>query len=219
MRRRDSRGEPGDGDVRVDAYLRDADELVDLGCGDGSWLDAHPEPAAAIGIDIDATRRSGEAPVRSWTFIRADLDEGIPLADGCASAVRANQVVEHIRNPVRFFAEVYRILRPGGVFVATTPNIRYAKHLLRLAIAGKGPMTSQRAERSAVDWDDGHIHFFTAHDLEWLAKTAGFSTYHTEALVDLAGGFKAIRHALDRRRGSALVKGLLSGNLLLVARR
>jgi len=206
------------GDSHVEAYLLDVEKLVDLGCGDGSWLDAYAGPEA-IGIDVDSARLRPGKQGRAWTFVSADLNEGIPLEGEWAHAIRANQVVEHIQNPVRFFGEVHRVLRPGGVFVATTPNIRYVKHILRLAILGEGPMTSQRAERSAADWDDGHIHYFTAHDLEWLAKTARFSTYHTEALVDQDGGFGAIRQALNRRRTDSLVKGALCGNLLLVARK
>jgi SAM-dependent methyltransferase len=206
------------GDARVDGHLPSAERLIDLGCGDGSWLDDH-SGSEAIGIDLDATRLRPGRQGRAWTFVSADLDEGIPLDDAWAHAVRANQVVEHIRNPVRLFAEAYRVLRPGGVFVATTPNVRYVKHILRLAIRGDGPMTSQRAERSAVDWDDGHIHYFTAHDLEWLAGSTGFSTYHTEALVDRAGGFSALRRILDRQRTNFLVKAVLCGNVLLVARK
>ena len=198
------------GDSRVDAHLRNAEALVDLGCGDGSWLDAYPG-SGAIGIDIDATRLRAETQPRAWTFIGADLDEGIPLEDARASAIRANQVIEHIRNPVRFVAEVHRVLRPGGVFVATTPNIRYAKHLLRLAIRGEGPMTSQAAERSAAIWDDGHIHYFTARDLEWLAKGARFHSCRTEALIDQEGRLKFLALPFaDRRTNSLVLQGLRS---------
>ena len=207
-------------DSRVEAHLGKVKSLVDLGCGDGSWLDAYSAPDA-IGIDIDAARLgvAPGPPARTWTFISADLDAGIPLEDGRVDGVRANQVIEHIRNPLRLVAEVHRVLRPGGAFVATTPNIRYAKHVLRLAVLGEGPMTSHRGERTADDWDDGHIHYFTARDLEWLAERAGFSAYHTEALIDRQGRFRGIREALDRRRRHPIVKGLLSGNLLLVARK
>ena|SRR5688500_9961030 len=206
-----------EGLLGVDALLRGADRLVDLGCGDGSWLDQHPA-AEAIGIDIT------EAPIgpssdRPWSFISADLDEGIALEDGWADAVRANQVIEHIRNPVGFLNEVHRILRPNGVFVATTPNIRYAKHLAKLALFGEGPMTSGDARRTEASWDDGHIHFFTARDLEWLAKAAGFRHYHTEALVDRHGGLRPVRRILDRLRRHDLVKGFLTGNLVLIAQK
>lgn len=206
------------GDSRVEVHLRNARSIVDLGCGDGSWLDAHPAPDA-IGIDIDFGGGRPHATDREWAFIEADLDRGVPLDDERVEAVRANQVVEHIRNPVGFFIEVRRVLRPGGVFVATTPNIRYARHLARMAIYGHGPMTSGEAERSASVWDDGHIHYFTARDLEWVAEAAGFSTYHTEALVEREGRLQPLRGFLDRRRTSGVVKGLLSGNLLLVARK
>jgi len=211
----DGRGEVRP-EVRVDAHLRGARTLLDLGCGDGTWLD-QLSLEDAIGIDIASadTRPAG----RQWRFISADLDHGIPIDDRWADGVRANQVIEHIRNPVRFLSEVHRVLRPDGVFVATTPNVRYLPHLMRLAVRGRRPMTSSDAQRTATNWDDGHIHFFTARDLEWLAEAAGFRNYRTEALVDVEGHLRPLRRGLDRLRRNALVKGFLTGNLLLIARK
>jgi SAM-dependent methyltransferase len=203
-------------DPRADAYLNGASRLVDLGCGDGTWLDAR-QATDSIGIDIAGAT---EPPLgRSWKFITADLDDGIPIDDAWADGVRANQVIEHIRNPLRFVTEVHRVLRPNGVFVATTPNVRYARHLARLVLRGDGPMTSGEAERSAASWDDGHIHYFTSRDLEWLAAASRFSAYRTEALVELDGRLQPVRRVLNRLRGHAFVKGFLTGNLLLLARK
>jgi len=211
----DGRGEVRP-EVRVDAHLRGARTLLDLGCGDGTWLDQLSlEDAIGIDIAFAAARPAG----RQWRFISADLDHGIPIDDRWADGVRANQVIEHIRNPVRFLSEVHRVLRPDGVFVATTPNVRYLPHLMRLAVRGRGPMTSGDAQRTATNWDDGHIHFFTARDLEWLAEAAGFRNYRTEALVDVEGHLRPLRRGLDRLRRNALVKGFLTGNLLLIARK
>lgn len=202
--------------ARVDVHLRSATRLIDLGCGDGAWLDRRGA-AEAIGIDIVG---AGAPPAgRRWRFISGDLDDGIPIDDEWADGVRANQVIEHIRNPVRFLKEVHRVLQPNGVFVATTPNIRYVRHLVRLSLLGEGPMTSGEAQRTETNWDDGHIHFFTARDLEWLAEVAGFRTWRTEALVDVDGRLGLLRRVLDRLRRHALAKGLLTGNLLLIARK
>lgn len=60
-----------------------------------------------------------------WEFRKADLNDVFPLADASADAVVANQVIEHILDPFKFAHEIYRILRPGGRCVVTTPNIRY----------------------------------------------------------------------------------------------
>ena len=48
--------------------------------------------------------------------------EHIPWADNTFDMVFADNVLEHLEKPERVFAEVRRILRPGGVFLAKTPN-------------------------------------------------------------------------------------------------
>jgi SAM-dependent methyltransferase len=36
------------------------------------------------------------------------------------------ETIEHLRQPARFLAEVHRVLRPGGLFVCSTPNRDFA---------------------------------------------------------------------------------------------
>ena len=210
----DKRTRSDDPADRLNGLLLGRGAVVDLGCGDGAWLDRHPM-TDAVGIDLDASNL--RSAVRQWRFVEADLDEGIPLDTSSVDAVRANQVVEHIRNPLQFLAEIHRILRPGGMLVITTPNVRYFRHVVRLALHGAGPMTSERAERSLADWDGGHIHYFTARDLEWLASAAGFARVETQALINLNGKLGPVRRGLHRWRRTRFVKGLLSGNLALIA--
>jgi len=125
-------------------------------------------------------------------------------------------VIEHIVNPLAFAVEVRRVLRRGGIFVATTPNVRYAKHLARLVVRGEGPLTSARADnRTEEQWDDGHLHYFTPRDLEWIMHRAGFADWSTAALIETAGS--SIRRLLDRWSSAPPVKQFLSGNTLLVA--
>ena len=207
-------------DRRIDRYFAGGNLLVDLGCGDGAWLDSvHTQYRNAIGIDVSPAGIDSRATRPDWRFVEADLNEGIPLHDGAADALHANQVIEHIANPLFFLEEASRVLRPGGVLVVTTPNIRYLRHVGRLVFNGRGPLTSGASVRSRTDWDDGHIHFFTAGDLEWLARTAGFAHQRTQALVDLYGRAQILRRMMDRLAATRLVKGFLSGNLMLVARR
>lgn len=49
----------------------------------------------------------------------------IPLEDNCAEIVYSSHMVEHITDPVaqNIFNESYRILKKGGIFRVTTPNI------------------------------------------------------------------------------------------------
>jgi SAM-dependent methyltransferase len=206
-------------DPRLVALFPGGDLVLDLGCGDGIWLD---EVAGlyrrAIGFDISTRRFSKrQAPPGEWEFVVADLNEGIPVTTGTADAVHANQVIEHVRNPLAFAIEVRRVLRPGGTFVAATPNVRYVKHVTRLVVRGLGPMTSGHEARTRDSWDDGHIHYLTPKDLLWIAHEAGFSRGSVRALISPSGRLRPLRPLLARYARSGLVREFFSGNSLLVA--
>lgn len=42
------------------------------------------------------------------------LDQKIPLKNNALDGIISNSVIEHIRSPEKFFAEAYRVLKPGG---------------------------------------------------------------------------------------------------------
>lgn len=206
-------------DPRIEACLEGGSLAVDLGCGGGEWADAvvgRYDRVVGIDISIDRLERRSH-PVEAWEFIQADLNHGIPLPDACADGVHADQVIEHVANPLYFLLEAHRVLRTGGVLVVATPNVRYIRHVVRLVVGGYGPITSAMALRTPDVWDEGHIHFLTSRDLEWLAHAAGFSRIRTEALIDLTGSLRPLRRLMNHVRTSGPVKGFLSGNLMLVA--
>lgn len=57
-----------------------------------------------------------------------EADNPLPIATGAAAIVYTSHTIEHITDAaaVRLFREARRVLRPGGVFRATTPDIRLA---------------------------------------------------------------------------------------------
>lgn len=68
-----------------------------------------------------------------------DLRKGIPLDNGAADAVYHSHVLEHIdRHAVpAFFAEIARVLRPGGVHRVVVPDLeRYARGYIASLEAG-----------------------------------------------------------------------------------
>jgi SAM-dependent methyltransferase len=81
-----------------------------------------------VGLDpeLEALRQHG-----TITFRIAGDAAALPFADAAFDRVTANMVVEHLRDPGHEFAEIRRILRPGGRFIFHTPNRR--GHYVRLA--------------------------------------------------------------------------------------
>lgn len=99
------------------------DLLIDAGMGTGTWLEEMAGACRVVGLDDHDESLAIAGPrVRSvgGEVLKTSLVR-IPLADGCASAVTAMDVLEHLREDVAALRELVRITRPGGVIVVTVP--------------------------------------------------------------------------------------------------
>jgi SAM-dependent methyltransferase len=99
--------------------------ILDLGCGEGKSYDVFTGKNSRIrwiGLDI---MDSQEVAARSRSHLPFCSYDGvhIPLADGSVDMVYSRQVFEHVRYPEKLISEIYRTLRPGGVFVGSTSHL------------------------------------------------------------------------------------------------
>jgi SAM-dependent methyltransferase len=99
-------------------------KLLELGCGRGEFL----MEAQARGFDVygveysphatkSANERLGSQRVEAGTIEESSLADD--TFDVCVFA----DVVEHVRDPMRFLAAVRRVLKPGGVVYIVTPSL------------------------------------------------------------------------------------------------
>jgi arsenite methyltransferase len=100
--------------------------VVDLGCGRGRDVLRAATlvgPAgAAIGVDSSeamiAAAREAAASAPGVRFVRSDLAR-VDLPDGVADVVVSNCAINHARDKRAVYAEIHRLLRPGGRFVVS----------------------------------------------------------------------------------------------------
>jgi SAM-dependent methyltransferase len=105
---------------RVLAVMRPSDVVLDLGAGSGRLpqMDFRGECQSIVGLDPDASVLQNPHLVDA----KVGTGEAIPWPDQSFDLVIADNVLEHLSNPVRVFSEVGRVLKPGGRFLAKTPN-------------------------------------------------------------------------------------------------
>jgi SAM-dependent methyltransferase len=97
--------------------------VLEAGCGEGYGADLLAEVAARIlALDYDPVAAAHVARRYPRTGVaRANL-VALPVRDGGCDVVVSLQVIEHLWEQERFLRECFRVLRPGGSLILSTPN-------------------------------------------------------------------------------------------------
>jgi SAM-dependent methyltransferase len=95
--------------------------VADVGCAAGSFLD-HISGLTATALAVEpcreyhpSLRQRGYKVYDSLPGALADYKDQVDVALSLAT-------VEHVENPNDFFSEIRQLLKPGGLFMVSTPN-------------------------------------------------------------------------------------------------
>ena len=102
------------------AELRIEGRVLDLM---GSWISHFVEPPEHLTV-LGMNRRELDANPMAMELVRHDLNANptLPFADASFDDAVCCVSVDYLTRPVEVFAEVARVLRPGGRFVVTWSN-------------------------------------------------------------------------------------------------
>jgi len=185
---------------------------LEVGVGEGALVLALHEFVPDVrwqGVDIPlrhATYQDAFDAImarRSIRIVEADLTKNtIPFPDASFDAVSFSEVLEHLpaNGVMPTLREIARVLRPGGVVVATSPNLVSLMNRL-LLLLGKSPFHLPVAEDFHGCQTYPHIHLYAASEFEALCRTAGLDPIANEHLTYLAHAFfggNAARNAVLR---------------------
>lgn len=100
--------------------MKAGQRLIDVGCGRGDFLRGFIRLGLeCYGVDqTDAAKKiCPEADIKI-----ANLEKELPYPDNTFDIVYSKSVIEHFYHPENLAAEMHRILKPGGILVALTPD-------------------------------------------------------------------------------------------------
>lgn len=159
--------------VRADFVdeLPDAAEaaILEIGCaegGTGALALARGKCARYVGIELHAPSARVAGTRLSEVHVGDVERMALPFAPESFDALVASEVLEHLVDPWAALGRLVPLLRPGGMVLASSPNISHHR-VVRDLIAGRFELT----DRGAMDRT--HLRWFTPRSYAALFEGAG----------------------------------------------
>lgn len=178
--------------IHLRAYLEAARvatglRVLDIGCNVGYGCRILADTAAnVVGVDvseaaIEEAKKTVDKPNASFLRVNGEV---LPFEANEFDVVTAFQLIEHLPDPAPFLEDVWRVLKPEGRFLLTTPN------------------AGIRLDPGMTPWNEFHVHEYSAAELSELLGTR-FSTVTVSGLFADNILYEIERGRVERQRKSA----------------
>jgi SAM-dependent methyltransferase len=156
-------------------------KVLDVGCGAGNMIHHLQRYGQVKGLEIDP-RPVAKARERGFDVEQFDATQPMPFPVDSFEVVTALDVIEHNQDDLAILKDSWRILKPGGLIVITTPAFM--------------TLWSHNDELNA------HIRRYTGQELSQKLDAAGFEirrmAYNNFFIFPLAAGLIILRRQFQK---------------------
>lgn len=125
----------------ISSYIDRNTKILDLGSGKGHLCRRIGKLLSEKGFDLnknivasDLDKINFEA--KEISFKKCNFNKKLPFKNESFDLVYSIEVVEHLKSPYDFFYECFRILKPGGKLIISTPNTLHLASRLKFFFTG-----------------------------------------------------------------------------------
>lgn len=149
--------------VLVDYRFEEKIEVLDVGCGTGVISSNIFEDYSCNIIGIEPDNDAADLAKTRVDTVHCSLYEGIidTIRPSSVDFVLAFHVIEHVPDPNHFLDNVYRVLKPGGYFLLSTPDF-------------EGPIAKKYGDKFRLLHDPTHTSLFGLTGLINSTLSRGF---------------------------------------------
>ena len=150
----------------ISDFIDKSGTVLDLGCGDGAFLQKmlHERGLAGHGIDIDF-RNVVRCSRKGIPAFQTDLDKGLGMIpDNFYDYAVLSRTLLEVHRPHIVIMEILRVARMGIISFA---NFGSLKHRMRLGLKGRLPVSSALPH---TWYDTPNIHYLTLKDFKQFCR-------------------------------------------------
>jgi len=151
--------------------IKPGSHILDLGCGDGSSIDALFWSRDVTGIGLDRELEHVVACLRkNVPVVQANVDRGLAffVAESFDCAV-LNRTLQEMKRPREVLREILRVAPRA---IVAFPNFGHAGNRVSLAVRGAMPVTRALPHHW---YDTPNIHLFSLNDFRDLCAAEGWT--------------------------------------------
>lgn len=179
-------------------------KVLEIGCGTGNtlaYMKANGYCDWTCGVDLFPSAVE-EAATKLDRVYQGNVEQtDLPIEPGSIDLILCLDVLEHLVNPQKVVAYLHTLLAPGGVIIASIPNVRHRSVVLPLVFGNKWEY------RDSGVLDNTHLRFFVKSTAIELMKSSGLklemvapSTFYGDRIdkmvsnIPLVGSFFVINY-------------------------
>lgn len=164
----------------IESRLNKEFEILDIGAGKNSQHNYRGRVERVVGIDISKE-----------ILANPNLDEAyqccvtnMPFEDNRFDLAYADYLLEHLQDPKKAAKEIFRVLKPNGVFIIRTPNLwHYVTLISRLTPHNLHTFLREKLQsKHEEDTFRTYYRCNTRHRIKQVFKKAGFTLEHLEMI-------------------------------------
>jgi 2-polyprenyl-3-methyl-5-hydroxy-6-metoxy-1,4-benzoquinol methylase len=146
------------------------DRVLEIGCGGGytlEYLQRAGRCSRTLGVELfpDAAHNARQ---RVDEVYEGNIEQlQLPISPESLDAVLCLDVLEHLIDPWRVVQKIHSLIKPGGILVASIPNVRHYTVVLPLLLKGRWDYTPSGL------LDRTHLRFFTKASAIALLESSG----------------------------------------------
>jgi len=192
----------------------DKNRILEIGAGTGETLlqaKALGLAEEVVGVELVAIEKSNQTHPAMDRFMIGDVEKmELPFDDNYFDVILCGDVLEHLVDPWNMVRRLTAWLKPGGLFIASLPNVREIKTLSKIVLKGNFKYND------AGILDRTHLRFFCKRDMLDLFEHSDLEVLSTTSNLELLGTGKRLQ---DHRLTLGAFSEFLEGEYLIVARK